>query len=388
MLRSRRSSAPASRPRAPACTVPSPSSGRPAMRTDPTVLADLEELDRALAGEPSTFNELVADVRAQRPQMDPAFAARLDARVDEARKAPPRPSWLAWSPLAGLAAALVVAVVVVSGGGDSANHSASSGASAASTSADRSAKSAAPAAPALSSGATSEATPAVGRKVERSTSLQLSTARTDVQSVADDVIATTQRFGGIVDSSQISTSDAEASAVFALRIPTRRLDEAVAALSKLAHVASLSQGSTDITGPFVSVIDRLRDARAERRALLKALARATTTQEVDALKARLRDNRSQISEYKGELNALRRRADLAHVDVTIAGNGHKGSGGGGKWTPGDAAGDALRVLEVAAGVILIGLAGGLPLALLGGAAALAARSARRRRREDVLASSA
>src|SRR3954471_23655909 len=142
------------------------------MHTDPTVLADLEELERALAGEPSTFNELVADVRAQRPQMDPAFAARLDARVDEARKAPPRPSWLAWSPLAGLAAALVVAVVVVSGGGDSANRSASSGVSGASTSADRSAKSAAPAAPALSRGATSESSPAIGRKVERNTTMQ------------------------------------------------------------------------------------------------------------------------------------------------------------------------------------------------------------------------
>src|SRR3954467_12608219 len=103
MPRSRRSSAPASPPRAPACTVPSPSSGRPAMRTDPTVLADLEELERALAGEPSPFTELVADVRSQRPQMDPAFAARLDARVDEARKAPPRRSGLALAAGAGVA---------------------------------------------------------------------------------------------------------------------------------------------------------------------------------------------------------------------------------------------------------------------------------------------
>jgi hypothetical protein len=154
-------------------------------------------------------------------------------------------------------------------------------------------------------------------------------------------------------------------------------------MSKLAHVSSLREGSTDITGSFVSAIDRLGDARAERRALLKALARATTAQEVDALKARLRDNRSQISAVKGELNALRRRANLARVDVTVTGNGHKGSGGG-TWTPGDAAHDALRVLEVAAGVILIGLAAGIPLVAVGGAAALAARSSRRRRREGAL----
>jgi hypothetical protein len=68
------------------------------------------------------------------------------------------------------------------------------------------------------------------------------------------------------------------------------------------------------------------------------------------------------------------------VDVTVAGNGHASSSGGG-WTPADAARDALRVLEVAAGVILVGLAAGIPLALLLGAAWLAAHSTRRRRRE-------
>jgi hypothetical protein len=346
------------------------------MRPDPAVLAELDELDRALAGEPSAWSELVADVRAERPRMEPAFAARLDAMIDEARTAPARrPRWLAWSPAAGLAAAIVVAVVLASG--HSTNHEPGASPSVASPSvAGGEAKSSAP-------GVTGLAAPAPARRVERNTSLALSTARTDVQDVADKVVATTQRFGGIVDSSQISTSDSDASAVFALRIPTARLDAAVAALSKLAHVSSLQQGSTDITGAFVSVEARLRDARAERRALLKALARATTTQEIDAIKLRLRDNRSQIAALKGELNALRRRANLARVDVSIAGNGHASSGGG-SWTPGDAARDALRVLEVAAGVLLIALAAGLPLAIVVAAAALTARSARRRRREAAL----
>jgi hypothetical protein len=347
------------------------------MRTDPTVLAELDELERALAGEPSPFTQLVADVRATRPVMSDAFAARLDARVDEARKAPPRRSWLAWSPAVGALAAIVVAVVLVGGNGSTSHGPTTIDARGAG-------KSATPQAAGGSASSELAAPPAAARRVERNTALALSTSRSDVQSVADDVIATTQRFGGIVDSSQISSSDAEASAVFALRIPTRRLDDAIAALSKLAHVASLSQGSTDITGSFASAADRLRDARAERRALLKALARATTTQAVDALKARLRDNRSQISATKGELNSLRRRANLARVDVAVEGNGHKGSSVGGSWTPGDAAGDALRVLEVSAGVLLIGLAGAVPLALLGGAAALAARSSRRRRRESAL----
>jgi Domain of unknown function (DUF4349) len=345
------------------------------MRPDPTVLAELDELDRALAGEPSPWSELAREMRAERPHMDPAFAARLDALVDDARTAPQRPRWLAWSPVAGLAVALVVAVVLVSGN----DHTGLRGQTPQSSGAG-SAK--APSAAAGELAAPAASVPAGARKVERNTQLALSTARADVQDVADNVVATTQRFGGIVDSSQTSTSDTEASATFALRIPTARLDEAVAALSKLAHVSSLQQGSTDITGSFVSVEARLRDARAERRALLRALAKATTTQEIDAIKLRLRDNRSQNALLKGELNALRRRADLARVDVTVAGNGHTSTGGG--WTPKDAAHDALRVLEVAAGVLLIGLAAGVPPALLLAAAGLGARAARRRRREAAL----
>jgi hypothetical protein len=341
------------------------------MRPDPTVAAELAELDRALAGEDSPLNQLVADVRAQRPQIEPAFAARLDRMVDDARTAPRRPRWLAWSSLAGLAAAVIVAVVLVSGNDRTPLRGLSPQVRAPSTAAE-------------SGAAKSLASPAPvsgqARKVERTTALALSTGRADVQNVADDVVAATQRFGGIVDSSQTSTSASEASAVFALRIPTARLDDAIAALSKLAHVSSLQQGSTDITSSFVSSEARLHDARAERRALLKALARATTTQAIDAIKARLRDNRSQIAQLKGELDALRRRANLARVDVTVAGNGHASSSGGG-WTPADAARDALRVLEVAAGVILVGLAAGIPLALLLGAAWLAAHSTRRRRRE-------
>jgi hypothetical protein len=56
----------------------------------------------------------------------------------------------------------------------------------------------------------------------------------------------------------------------------------------------------------------------------------------------------------------------------------------GSWTPGDAAHDALRVLEVIAGIALIAAAIAIPLALLGLLTALTLRYTRRRRREHAL----
>ena len=57
---------------------------------------------------------------------------------------------------------------------------------------------------------------------------------------------------------------------------------------------------------------------------------------------------------------------------------------GGAWSPADAARDALRVLEVIAGVLLIGLAVLGPLAILAALVAGSARWTTRRRRERAL----
>ena len=98
--------------------------------------------------------------------------------------------------------------------------------------------------------------------------------------------------------------------------------------------------------------------------------------------------RSQIARLNGDLDALRRRADLSSVSLVVRGTaaepgGGSGSGGGG-WSPGDAAHDALRVLEVIAGVALIALAIAAPLGLLAALVAIGVRVTRRRRREGAL----
>jgi hypothetical protein len=74
------------------------------------------------------------------------------------------------------------------------------------------------------------------------------------------------------------------------------------------------------------------------------------------------------------------------VDLTVTAPRRQAAapGGDGRWTPADAWRDARRALEVAAGVAIVLLALGLPLALLGAAAALAGRALRRRRREGAL----
>ncbi|HEU4978328.1 MAG TPA: DUF4349 domain-containing protein, partial [Solirubrobacteraceae bacterium] len=174
-------------------------------------------------------------------------------------------------------------------------------------------------------------------------------------------------------------------ATFLLRVPSASLGDALARLSRLAHVASLQQSSTDVTGSYDALAARLRDARAERSALLNALAKASTAGEIASLRARLAIVRGRIGALQQQLDGLRGQARMASVEVSVDGRRraavapHRHP-----WSPGDALHDAGRVLEVAAGAALVGGAALLPLALLATAAALAARSLRRRRREQAL----
>lgn len=378
---------------------------------------ELEALDRTLAGEPVEFElrelqELVRDVRATAPEMSPAFAARLEQEVSAGfpapRERPARPrvpgrTWVLLPALGSLAAVLVALVVVLGGGGSDSNDTFSSAPSreaptptsaapeTAPGGAGRAADQAAQApAPAASSAARPPAAPPADvttarRKVERSASIALQTPADEFDRTNAAVSATVARFGGIVASAQIGESEGSGGeATYELRIPTARLDRALAALAALGKVTERSQSLDDITGSFTSAQERLTDARAERRGLLRALERATTQAQIDSLKAQLRSVGSRISALKGELASLRRRADLATVTLTVRGTGEGAQTGDGPWTPGDAAGDALRVLEVAAGVLLIALAVLVPAALVGAAIALGLRVGHRRRRDAAL----
>jgi len=405
----------------------------------PAEARELDALERALAGDPvdtasssevdvREFVDLVHDIRATAPQMSPGFAARLEQEVadgfPETQQREPARRVRRWLllPAAGSLAAVLVALVVVLGnqGQDDAGTTSLAGkpevredSSSSGGTADRKAAPAlaapprppATSDPAASSGTAVAPPPSVSRRspapaapvaptktprrVQRSAELVLAVPSGKLDRTADGVIRTVDRFGGIVASSAIGTLESTGEATFDLRIPTDSLDEALAALSKLGHVAERSQNLVDITGSFTSTQDRLSDARAERRGLLRALGRASTQARIDSLRARLRTVRSQIARLNGELDALRRRADLSTVSVTVRGDGSRsgdgdGEGEGGGWSTGDAARDALRVLEVSAGVLLIALAVAAPLALLAGLAALGVRSGRRRRRESAL----
>lgn len=366
---------------------------------DPEVEHELLAIDAALAGESvppelADLGALVRIARDDRPRPADAFAERLDERAragfgaEAARPRRPlagvrtRLRRRTLLPALGAAATLVLAVVVgtsvLGGSGSSEKLFPASGPPASSESLKSQPDSVA------SSGAA--ATPAQApRKVQRQASLTLEAAPDRVDDVSQRVIRVIDGVDGVVANSSISSGDGNG-ASFELRIPSERLQTALAQLSKLGHVRSRQESSQDVTDGFNAAKGRLDEALAERSSLLKQLAAAATPNKAESIRARLRINAQQIVQARSGVTDLRRRTSFATVGLTIdARKGGSGEGAG-TWTPGDALGDAGRVLEVSLGVLVVALAVALPVTVVVALAGVAASVARRRRREQALAS--
>jgi hypothetical protein len=347
------------------------------------------------------LEQLREDVRATAPEPRPDFAARLERRVEagfEAAKPPREPRRLSLrGPAVVLACTAALAVVVglaasvdtgtdEEEGGSAAGGSAELAEPAPERGGGASNESAAPdrdrSPVTLAPGpATEQSGGARRRVVEQHAALELETAADEFADVTAGVLRVADDTGSIVQRSTVDERDGRGFAQYDLRIPASRLDEAMADLSRLGHVTSRRASTQDITAPYVSAANRLEDARAERRALLKALERADTEAEADALRQQIRLARDRIVIAERDVRALQRRADRARVSVTVQSTGRRSAGA---WTPGDAVDDAGRILEVAAGVVVVTAAALAPFALLGLLAALARRAVRRRRREAAL----
>jgi hypothetical protein len=350
------------------------------------------------------LQELALALRAETPQPTADFEARLErqraAGFPRARRFNlgfPRAQFLA---IGTAAAALIAIVLVVSTGGGSSSTTSGGGSSSATTvepargvaesqagEAGGAADQTAAAAP--KSVAPLAAAPAVPterpRRVERSASVTLGAPASKLESVANDVIAVTDRHNGFVVHSSITSGSGDAGGSFDLRVPSGQLQSTLADLSKLANVRSRTQNANDITSSYNGAADRLAAARALRQSLLKQLAAATTVTQADALRHRIKLVSAQIRVLSARFDRIQRRAQLASIQVDLvkerARHGATAGGLSGDFhdavgTLADSFGIALRILGVA-----------IPLAIVAALGWLAAGFLKRRRREAVLSQS-
>lgn len=244
-----------------------------------------------------------------------------------------------------------------------------------------------PATPAPSFNAKSSS---AGRDIERSAYIVLGTKPGEVGSASAKVYEAVHEADGVVLHSSVKSGSAGATgASFELLIPSAKLNDTLAAFSQIAEVRERHDATNDITKQTVGAAEELADSNATIESLLKQLGDAETESERESLEARLREERRHHAAIKTSLDHLHNRASMSEVSVRIvtdhgAGVTPPSEGSGGGWTISDALHDAGRILTIAAGVILVGLAVLIPIALIALLAWFANRVRVRRLRERTL----
>ena len=392
---------------------------------DPDVAASLDAIDVVLAGDPvdaqyAELAEIALLLTAERPEVPPVFAHTMDQRVAgrfAPEAGPPRrrrrltKGFFEATGALTAGVALIVGLVVLVGG-----HTGSSSMSDLASSTSAAASAPAPSSSAGGAAASTASTPAkspanaaasgstqsqsssasqplqpptTGRKVVQSAQLQLAAPPNRIDDVAQQVYDVIGGLGGIVlNSSVTQTGGTDGSANFQLSVPSGSLGQAMSRLSSLnyATVLSRTDASQDITDQYGAAQRALADARALRTSLLKQLAGATTTEQVNSLNAQIHDAEASISSDTATLNRLNHAVGFSQVSVQIGARPAPApvSHGDGGFGIGKAAHDAGRVLTVAAGVALIALAALTPVALVAALLWWTGSTVRRRRREQAL----
>jgi hypothetical protein len=392
----------------------------------------LAEIEAALRGEAvgasaEGWRELRADVRTLAPGMSPEFEQRLRERIEARAARPPRRfarlgirslpvrcgAWLSSGVRArGLAlggacalAAIVTLVIAAPWRANTVGEASSSSARGTvqeftatphsgpvQQDAPFGSAASAPAAPGKQTTPESSSTEAqagvvadessASRIQQRAASLTLAPKPEAVQSVADEVAQLTVREGGFVQSSQVHRQrGAGGSAELRLSLPSARLTAALASLGRLAPTREESQSLQDITDDYGAARRKLADAVAERQALLRALARASTQSQIESLHARIALAAGAVTRARTAFGAISRRGSNSTVEVTVLGDAHAGSE---RSTLGSGLHVALDVLKAVAVVLLVALAVLVPLALVLALLALAWRASRRHLRERAL----
>jgi hypothetical protein len=127
------------------------------------------------------------------------------------------------------------------------------------------------------------------------------------------------KFGGyITNSSSSGGRDQVRAAMFEIRIPAQRYDEAVAALASIGRVESTQTNAQDVGEEFVDVTARVENSRKLEARLVELLANRTgRLQDVLAVERELSRVRTEIDQMEGRIRYLKNRVALSTLTVNL-----------------------------------------------------------------------
>jgi hypothetical protein len=207
-----------------------------------------------------------------------------------------------------------------------------------------------------------------GQRVQRSGQLTLQVPTGAFDSRLNRVVDLVHGEGGYVSGSdaQADSGDRLRSGQVTFQVPSDKFDATIGALRQLGTAQSIHVTGTDVSTQYVDLQARLRNAEAQRDAMLALLQQARSVGDVIQVQTQLGQITGQIEQLRGQIDYLDHTTTYATVAVTL----REAAGGAGadEWGLRTAAAQALHNFVDGIGVMLevVGaVAPLLPVALLG-----------------------
>jgi Domain of unknown function (DUF4349) len=141
----------------------------------------------------------------------------------------------------------------------------------------------------------------------------------DIDKGIDDVVALSDRYGGLIYDRTINIADDRSStASFVIKLPPENIGAAIEDLHAIGLRRTATQGTEDVTSQVVDIDARLVSAQASLDRVRTLLEAATDLGQVLSLESQLTERETLVEQYKAAKRALNDRVSLATLRVQLS----------------------------------------------------------------------
>ena len=132
------------------------------------------------------------------------------------------------------------------------------------------------------------------------------------------LVSLTQQEGGFVSASQASTSqDVLREGAFTFSVPSDKFEATIGSLRDLGKVKAENISSQDVGAQYTDLQARLKNAEAQRDAMLALLVQAKSVSDIIAVQNQVGQITGQIEQLKGQINYLEHATAYSTITVTL-----------------------------------------------------------------------
>jgi len=157
-----------------------------------------------------------------------------------------------------------------------------------------------------------------GPRVIRTAQVAVEVKNGSFDGTLDKLFTISTSLGGYISGS-VANADTGAlrTGTITFQVPADKFSDAISQVRALGTVQNLAIGGQDVSAQYVDLQARLKNAEAQRDAMLALLARAQTVSEIIAVQTQLGQITSQVEQLKGQIAYFDHATSYSTISVSV-----------------------------------------------------------------------